>query len=176
MTDVGKWDLFSTPLQGLVQTHGPDRCVGVHCCVHNPSDHHMRDWPLVFRFERYGVGMRVCLHGYAHPDPDGVVYMLEAVKQIDVDPKTITPWLFTHECDMCCHADAPAAGPAVLVPRQMPLADKEAEHAERCPIENGFTICYCTCNDCRDADGRCSCEFCGGWHGETQDVGHDKMG
>ena len=50
-------------------THSPDKCVGRPCPVHNPSDHHMRSWPLNYRPDR-GLTERLCHHGVGHPDPD----------------------------------------------------------------------------------------------------------
>ena len=39
------------------------------CCIHNPSDHHMKDWPQNWRNDR-GIMERICPHGVGHPDPD----------------------------------------------------------------------------------------------------------
>jgi hypothetical protein len=50
--------------------HHPDKCKGKFCAVHNPSDHHMRDWPQYYRTDR-GITERLCpKHGVGHPDPD----------------------------------------------------------------------------------------------------------
>lgn len=79
--------------QILRQVHPADKCAGTHCVIHNPSDHHMRDWPTNFRG---GGGFldpgpiwteRICPdHGVGHPDPDD-----------PFAPKE-------HGCCGCCHA------------------------------------------------------------------------
>jgi len=67
--------------------HRPSDCKGRHCCVHNPSNHHMRDWPQNYRTDT-GVMERVCSHGVGHPDPD------------QPWPKNDPRWI--HGCDGCC--------------------------------------------------------------------------
>ena len=49
--------------------HDETQCAGRHCCIHNPSSHHMRGWPMVWRGDK-GVMERTCPHGVGHPDPD----------------------------------------------------------------------------------------------------------
>jgi hypothetical protein len=44
-----------------------------HCFIHNPSTHHMRDWPIVVRAST--LIERVCPHGVGHPDPDSAAYL-----------------------------------------------------------------------------------------------------
>lgn len=83
----------------LHNVHLPDRCYGRPCVIHNPSDHHMRDWPLHWRDDR-GICERICPcphgpgahddgshcgHGIGHPDPD---QLGDGV----------------HGCDGCCSA------------------------------------------------------------------------
>lgn len=59
--------------QVLVGVHRAQMCSG-HCPLHNPSDHHMRDWPLVWRgdqpFDIWSGFERTCEHGVGHLDPD----------------------------------------------------------------------------------------------------------
>jgi hypothetical protein len=58
------------------KTHDPEQCRGreTPCVVHNPSEHHMREWPLNFRYDR-GLTERICLpHGVGHPDPDDLAF------------------------------------------------------------------------------------------------------
>lgn len=50
-------------------THDPKQCFPNPCCVHRPSEHHMKDWPQNYRDDT-GVTERVCGHGVGHPDPD----------------------------------------------------------------------------------------------------------
>jgi hypothetical protein len=62
-----RWRLVGGQL--ISGVHPTGSCYGPHCCIHNPSDHHMRKWPM--RFAHEGNGMeRQCPHGYWHPDPD----------------------------------------------------------------------------------------------------------
>ncbi len=72
-------------------THGPDKCSGEHCVIHNPSDHHMRDWPLMWRADRKMME-RTCEHGVGHPDPDDMDHKKRTGSKDDG----------THGCDGCC--------------------------------------------------------------------------
>ena len=74
-----------------VATHHPSRCAGRPCVVHNPSDHHMRDWPTVYRAEK-GSTERTCPHGVGHPDPDDAAYQASIGRG----------WTTNHGCDGCC--------------------------------------------------------------------------
>lgn len=56
--------------------HALERCEGTFCPFHNPSDHHMKTWPLHVRYDRYGLTERVCSHGIGHPDPDSVAWLI----------------------------------------------------------------------------------------------------
>lgn len=67
----------------VLLVHPKTQCAGQHCCIHNPSDHHMKDWPQNWREDR-GIMERICPHGIGHPDPD--------------DPTTDK----VHGCDGCC--------------------------------------------------------------------------
>lgn len=68
----------------IENVHTPDRCAGHHCVIHNPSDHHMRGWPLNWR-DDWGIMERICPHGIGHPDPD------------DIGDGV-------HSCDGCCRS------------------------------------------------------------------------
>lgn len=61
----------------ILAVHSPTKCVGEHCSVHNPSQHHMVMWPQHWRDDR-GLMERICSHGTGHPDPDD----LEHKKQV----------------------------------------------------------------------------------------------
>lgn len=70
--------------------HHPDDCAGEFCVLHNPSWHHMRDWPTLIRTS--GLVERICEHGVGHPDPDSVAYFeRKGIEAMDV-----------HGCDGCC--------------------------------------------------------------------------
>jgi len=72
-------------------THPDGKCAGEHCCIHNPSDHHMLDWPMVWRADA-GKMERICPHGVGHPDPDDAAYR----ERVGEGHKNI------HGCDGCC--------------------------------------------------------------------------
>lgn len=75
----------------LQNVHSPDKCRGYSCIIHNPSDHHMREWPMVWR-EWHGYFERTCPHGIGHPDPDDVAYRLR------IGDRSVG----VHGCDGCC--------------------------------------------------------------------------
>lgn len=78
-----------------IRTHGPGNCEGEWCCIHNPSDHRLKDAPMNFRFDR-GIVERLCPHGIGHPDPDDAAFRARRG-----DENT------THGCDGCCFMEAP---------------------------------------------------------------------
>lgn len=81
--------------QTVVNVHDKDLFCLVHgCAIHNPSDHHMKDWPTNWRADRR-LMERVCPHGVGHPDPDTVNYRKVNEGATDDD--------FIHGCDGCCH-------------------------------------------------------------------------
>ena len=68
--------------------HAENECVGDHCPLHRPSDHHMREWPTFLRgghpMDPATFTERICPHGIGHPDPDDPFAPAE------------------HGCDGCC--------------------------------------------------------------------------
>lgn len=75
----------------LVNVHPETVCEGRHCVLHNPSDHHMRDWPTLWRADRR-LMERTCPHGVGHPDPDDLAYQISEGRT----------WQADHGCDGCC--------------------------------------------------------------------------
>lgn len=73
-----------------VVIHSRDKCAGQACCIHNPSDHHMRDWTIILREST--LVERRCPHGIGHPDPDSLAYF----ERIGVEGMGV------HGCDGCC--------------------------------------------------------------------------
>lgn len=68
-----KWHLPDG--QTLLNVHAEGTCLSYYCVLHNPSNHHMRNMPLIWRgdvkkFER------TCVHGAGHPDPDDLGYRI----------------------------------------------------------------------------------------------------
>lgn len=81
--------------QTVLRVHHATQCAGRACCVHNPSDHHMRSWPQHWRADAgpAGVMERICPHLVGHPDPDHMSYARS------IDPDTADG---IHSCDGCC--------------------------------------------------------------------------
>lgn len=78
----------------LENVHDASLCVGRPCVVHNPTDHHMRGFRLLWRDDRK-IFERVCPHGIGHPDPDQFHYWREN----DMEYEGV------HGCDGCCHIE-----------------------------------------------------------------------
>lgn len=76
--------------------HPRSRCAGSWCCLHNPSEHRMREWPLHLRTDAYAWPLmeRICpCHGVGHPDPDSVAYC---------ESRWPGGGWGTHGCQGCC--------------------------------------------------------------------------
>lgn len=87
----------------VIGTHSRDVCDIRPCFVHEPSAHSMRDWPMLFRFDKMALVERLCTHGVGHPDPDSAHYfntMYERTKSGRYYGMGI------HGCDGCCSAPA----------------------------------------------------------------------
>ena len=98
---------------GILRTHPGEKCEGrgIPCCIHFPSDHHMRDWEMNWRADT-GVMERLCPHGIGHPDPDHMAYVRSLTPEHDCPGRGQCPyphleWQGTHGCDLCC---VPPAG------------------------------------------------------------------
>jgi transcriptional regulator with XRE-family HTH domain len=89
--------------QVLHNVHLPEACAGRACCIHNPSDHHMRAWPQLWRDDR-GLMERTCIHGIGHPDPDHMAYILRFPGPVSERESGV------HGCDGCCSRQ-PRGGP-----------------------------------------------------------------
>lgn len=83
-------DLVAVQEGILTNVHRADQCVGGHCWVHYPSEHHMVTWPISWRADKR-TALRVCSHGIGHPDPDDVAFNVRMGRDVTV-----------HECDGCC--------------------------------------------------------------------------
>ena len=83
---------FQLPGGAVLKTHGPTQCSGEFCCIHNPSDHHMRAFPMNWRGDRQ-LMERTCPHGVGHPDPDDLAFHTRNGRE----------WQGVHGCDGCCH-------------------------------------------------------------------------
>lgn len=76
-------------------THSPDLCRGEVCCIHNRTQHHMREWPQNWRQDRQ-LMERICPHGVGHPDPDHLTYL---ERTFGVERRNLEA---SHRCDGCC--------------------------------------------------------------------------
>lgn len=82
----------------LKNVHPEALCVGRYCVLHNPSEHHMRDWPLNWRQCDTFIDMkdshfeRICPCGVGHPDPDDLEYHLSLGRD----------YMAIHGCCGCC--------------------------------------------------------------------------
>ncbi|WP_047892567.1 hypothetical protein [Micromonospora sp. RV43] len=81
-------DLIALYSGDVLQTHDRAACHGQPCCIHNPSEHHMRQWPLIWRGDRRFME-RQCPHGIGHPDPDDRLVRRDRSYGL-------------HGCDGCC--------------------------------------------------------------------------
>jgi hypothetical protein len=83
---------FSIGRVELKSLHPETACAGRACVIHNPSNHHMREWPMLWRGDRR-LMERTCPHGVGHPDPDDLAWQISQGRD----------WQAVHGCDGCCH-------------------------------------------------------------------------
>ena len=95
--DPRQW-LMPAELMTLHNVHTEQLCAGEACPIHNPSDHHMKDWPLTWR----GIMVRACPHGRLHPDPDSVRWH---IREGHMDLLHVRHALGQTDCDGCCDPD-----------------------------------------------------------------------
>lgn len=84
----------------LQNVHPATVCAGRPCVLHNPSAHHMRSWPTLWRTDRR-LMERTCPHGVGHPDPDDLTFHEREGRS----------WMGVHGCDGCCAAPQPVSEP-----------------------------------------------------------------
>jgi len=72
----------------LAGVHEEGTCIGEYCTIHKRSNHHMRNRPQIWRYDR-GIMERICTHGIGHPDPDEY----RVIQGYDDG---------VHGCDGCC--------------------------------------------------------------------------
>lgn len=76
-----------------ILVHTKEDCLGEHCPIHNPSDHHMKDWPTHWRDDR-NLMERICPCGVGHPDPDDLEFKRRTGSDMLVES--------VHGCCGCC--------------------------------------------------------------------------
>ena len=69
-------ETYTTGTGHTLNVHNAIDCEGGHCVIHNPSNHHMVDWPTHWRDDRQ-LMERICPHGIGHPDPDHIDHLPE---------------------------------------------------------------------------------------------------
>lgn len=84
----------------ILQVHDAGTCfTPLACCIHHPSDHALNTAPLDWW---QGVGMmRVCEHGFRHPDPDDIAFKMSTGNFIMVEAISSVHLVSDH-CDGCC--------------------------------------------------------------------------
>lgn len=87
--------------------HSAQTCEGEACVIHNPSDHHMADWPMIRRYDHSPPLIeRRCPHGIGHPDPDSGAWAERAVANDDElrwqSERSDGTYVWIHGCDGCC--------------------------------------------------------------------------
>lgn len=119
--------------------HKREICAGSHCALHNPSDHPLKDAPLVLRhaspfsFKPHGFAERFCEHGIGHSDPDSVAFY----SQQGDDSTGI------HGCDGCCSGSYEMLNP----PRDNKGWGTHEHHFEYFDDENGHSGSFCECGE-----------------------------
>ena len=86
-------EIYITGTGQKIKVHDKKDCEGQYCCIHNPSDHCMKDFPTHWRDDRK-LMERICPHGVGHPDPDDLAF-----KKRNGYPDSEG----VHGCDGCCY-------------------------------------------------------------------------
>lgn len=95
---------FGQQAKITLTTHGENQCGGEFCCLHNPSDHPLREAPLNWRADRIPAFMeRICEHGVGHPDPDSLAWLRSVPAVIEKYGESLNA-SGVHGCDGCCRA------------------------------------------------------------------------
>lgn len=89
-------------ISGWQNVHPDANCEGEWCCMHNPSPHHMWQWPMHIRTS--GIMERTCPHGIGHPDPDSLAYWdrIHDARSVEMGIDRHRGGLGAHSCDGCC--------------------------------------------------------------------------
>jgi len=75
-----------------LQVHPASMCFGDRCVIHKPTDHHMREWSLVWRRDKQCMERMCPEHSIGHPDPDDLTYHVANGRE----------WIAVHGCCGCC--------------------------------------------------------------------------
>ena len=106
-----------------LKVHNREDCEGEVCAIHNPTDHHMLDWPQHWRYDR-GIMERLCPCGVGHPDPD------------DFRIRNSLDYAI-HGCCGCCLQPPPPTTPGPPEPPKPPPPPgrilREGDASSKCP-------------------------------------------
>jgi hypothetical protein len=94
---VEQLEKYTTGTGQKILVHNKDDCFGDNCCIHNPSDHIMKDWPTHWRQDRMMME-RICKCGVGHPDPDDLAFKKAMAEKFE--RKTYDSGV--HGCCGCC--------------------------------------------------------------------------
>jgi hypothetical protein len=86
--------------QKITNVHSKKECEGYHCPIHNPSDHHMMEWPTHWRDDRRLLE-RICPCGVGHPDPDHLARTERIWGETRARAEAV------HGCCGCCQKEHP---------------------------------------------------------------------
>lgn len=91
------WALFIDANNTQHRVHQESHCSG-ECPLHNPTEHHMVEWPLVLGQGEDSAALvhRRCKHGVLHPDPD------ERIRLRNIVGANAHRQSGIHSCDGCC--------------------------------------------------------------------------
>jgi hypothetical protein len=85
----------------LTNIHPEGTCLLGVCSIHNPSDHPLRDAPMDWFGDNIRALVRVCEHGFRHPDPDDLRFKMATGDSITVEAMS-SVHLVAENCDGCC--------------------------------------------------------------------------
>lgn len=85
----------------LTNVHSANSCDLEYCCIHNPSDHPLRNAPLTWMGPPIRTMGRVCAHGKYHPDPDDLAFKTATLDWIATEA-IMSAHMVVENCDGCC--------------------------------------------------------------------------
>lgn len=88
---------YTTGTKQHILVHNKEDCKGTYCCIHNPSNHTMKDWPTHWRGDRE-LMERICKCGVGHPDPDDLAFKARTFGKKFAKTEAV------HGCCGCCLA------------------------------------------------------------------------
>lgn len=109
--------------------HSKYACRGEWCVIHNPSDHHMKDWPRILR--ESALVERQCTHGIGHPDPDSIAFF----RRVRGEERAAA--LQVHGCDGCCRTPSLSGKTIVVMETDGSVRTVATDHRGRVTVGGG---------------------------------------